>query len=176
MSPNGSPDGIAIGQIGHHSVRAKSSEGAAMRMIVGGVALAAWLVACSPDDATNDLATKQDTAAFASAAPEQLAPEQRTNIIPPQSDQPPPAYVATDMTPTDSTPQCRAGLRAKGATEAELNIVLGPMAGVCPNTGVDEGRIREILMRDWIAAGCRQHTPIEVARALDSGACGGDAG
>jgi hypothetical protein len=81
-----------------------------------------------------------------------------------------------DMSPTDSMPQCRTGLKAAGLTEAELDIMLGPMAGVCPKDGVSEGRIREILITIWTQAGCHQHGPIEVAHALDAGACGGDAG
>ena len=80
------------------------------------------------------------------------------------------------MSPTDSMPACRRGLIEKGLSEAELDIMLGPMAGVCPNNGVSEGRIREILNTIWTPAGCHQHGPIEVAKALDSGACGGDAG
>jgi hypothetical protein len=80
------------------------------------------------------------------------------------------------MSPTDSMPACRRGLIEKGLNELELEIMLGPMAGVCPNNGVSEGRIREILNTIWTQAGCRQHGPIEVAKALDSGACGGDAG
>jgi hypothetical protein len=48
--------------------------------------------------------------------------------------------------------------------------------GVRPNNGVDEARIREIIARDWDAAGCRQYTKEQMLHALESGACGGDAG
>lgn len=113
-----------------------------------------------------------------SEAPAAAQPEAppSTNVIPPQSTDAPPPNTFTDMSPTDSMPACRRGLIEKGLNEAELEIMLGPMAGVCPNNGVSEGRIREILNTIWTPAGCRQHGPIEVAKALDSGACGGDAG
>jgi hypothetical protein len=45
-----------------------------------------------------------------------------------------------------------------------------------PNVGVEEPRIREILAKDWEAAGCKVHTPKAMLKALESGACGGDAG
>jgi hypothetical protein len=80
------------------------------------------------------------------------------------------------MSPTDSSLQCAAGLKARGLTDDELRIMLGPMAGVCPNVGIDETRIRRILSDIWTGAGCTQHTPAEVLKTLESGACGGDAG
>lgn len=145
-----------------------------MRVIVVGVSLL-LLAACPgarPNDAAQVEAPIKEQSEFLAAPAE----EQRANVIPPQSDQPLPAYVQTDMSPTDSMPACRAGLKAKGLNDAELDIMLGPMAGVCPNNGVTEGRIREILTTIWTQAGCHQHGPVEVAKALDSGACGGDAG
>lgn len=151
-----------------------------MRMIVAGVSLL-LLAACpggKPNDVAQDEAArkaaliKEQSEYLAAPAP---AEAPRANVIPLQGGQPP-AYVQTDMSPTDSMPACRAGLKAKGLNDAELDIMLGPMAGVCPNNGVSEGRIREILTTVWTQAGCHQHGPVEVARALDSGACGGDAG
>ena len=74
------------------------------------------------------------------------------------------------------TPQCVAGLKARGLKENELWVMLHTPDGICPNVGVEEARIREILAKDWEAAGCKVHTPKEMLRALESGACGGDAG
>lgn len=142
-----------------------------MRRLATGIAALA-LTACSPDEAP------YEPAAVSSEAPAAEQPEAPppTNVIPPQSADAPPPTTFADMSPTDSMPACRRGLIEKGLTEAELEIMLGPMAGVCPNNGVSEGRIREILNTIWTPAGCRQHGPIEVAKTLDSGACGGDAG
>jgi hypothetical protein len=144
-----------------------------LRLLLGVVAVT--LAACSPRE-TPDEPVKVSSEAPAVAEPEAPAP---TNVIPPQGADAPaqqPLPVLTDMSPTDSMPACRRGLIEKELNEAELEIMLGPMAGVCPNNGVSEGRIREILNTIWTPAGCRQHGPIEVAKALDSGACGGDAG
>lgn len=76
---------------------------------------------------------------------------------------------------TPETPACQAGLKAKGLTASELWVMLHPPAGVCPNVGVTEARIREIV-GFWEAAGCKVHTPKDMLHALESGACGGDAG
>ena len=141
-----------------------------LRLLLGIAAVA--LAACSPGEAPDEpvKVSSEAPAAEPSSAPS-------TNVIPPQSaDQPAPLPALVDMSPTDSMPACRRGLIEKGLSEAELDIMLGPMAGVCPNNGVSEGRIREILNTIWTPAGCHQHGPIEVAKALDSGACGGDAG
>ena len=140
-----------------------------LRLLLGVAAVA--LAACSPGEKPDE------PVKVSSEAPVEPETSQATNVIPPQSaDQPAPQPVFTDMSPTDSMPACRRGLIEKGLSEAELEIMLGPMAGVCPNNGVSEGRIREILDTIWTPAGCHQHGPIEVAKALDSGACGGDAG
>jgi hypothetical protein len=141
-----------------------------LRRLLGSAAVA--LAACSPGEAPDE------PVKVSSEAPAEERPAgSTTNVIPPQStDQPAPLPALVDMSPTDSMPACRSGLIAKGLNEAELEIMLGPMAGVCPSMGVSEGRIREILNTIWTQAGCHQHGPIEVARALDSGACGGDAG
>jgi hypothetical protein len=140
------------------------------RLLTGIAAVA--VAACSPGEAPDEPVKVSSEAPAAETEVPQPA-----NVIPPQSpDQPAPLPVLADMSPTDSMPACRRGLIEKGLNEAELEIMLGPMAGVCPNMGVSEGRIREILNTIWTPAGCRQHGPIEVARALDSGACGGDAG
>jgi hypothetical protein len=138
---------------------------------LAGVLVALTLVACSPGEAPDEAAKVESTTPAAADAPPP------TNVIPPQSSDAPAAPATfADMSPTDSMPACRRGLLEKGLNEAELEIMLGPMAGVCPNNGVSEGRIREILNTIWTQAGCHQHGPIDVAKALDSGACGGDAG
>jgi hypothetical protein len=141
-----------------------------LRLLLGVMAVA--LAACSPGEAPDE------PVKVSSEAPaERPSPSSPANVIPPQgADQTAPLPALVDMSPTDSMPACRRGLIEKGLSEAELEIMLGPMAGVCPNNGVSEGRIREILNTIWTPAGCRQHGPIEVAKALDSGACGGDAG
>jgi hypothetical protein len=142
-----------------------------LRLMLGIAAVA--LAACSPGEAPDEPVKVSSEA----PAAEQPSSSRSTNVIPPQSpDQPAPLPAYVDMSPTDSMPACRRGLIEKGLNEAELDIMLGPMAGVCPNNGVSEGRIREILNTIWTPAGCHQHGPIEVAKALDSGACGGDAG
>lgn len=137
------------------------------------------LAACSPGEAPSE-ASKPEAgapAAIVQVTSEATPPAgEPTHVIPPQSAAAPPPAATADMSLTDSMPACEKGLRAKGLNEAELHIMLGPMAGVCPNNGVSEGRIREILTTIWTQAGCSQHGPIEVAKALDSGACGGDAG
>jgi hypothetical protein len=148
-----------------------------LRRLLGSAAVA--LAACSPGEAPDE-PVKVSSEAPAVVAPEAFAPTPApAGVIPPQSTDAPaqqPLPVLADMSPTDSMPACRSGLIAKGLNEAELEIMLGPMAGVCPSMGVSEGRIREILNTIWTQAGCHQHGPIEVAKALDSGACGGDAG
>jgi hypothetical protein len=139
-----------------------------LRLLIGIAAVA--VAACSPGG------TSDEPVKVSSEAPAEPEAPPPSNVIPPQSTDAAPAPVFTDMSLTDSMPACRRGLVEKGLSEAELEIMLGPMAGVCPNNGVSEGRIREILNTIWTQAGCHQHGPIEVARALDSGACGGDAG
>ncbi len=68
-----------------------------------------------------------------------------------------------------------AGLKPRGLEERAV-VMLHTPDGICPNVGVEEPRIREILAKDWEAAGCRVHTPKEMLKALESGACGGDGG
>lgn len=140
-----------------------------LRLLPGVAAVA--LAACSPGGAP------EEPVKVSSEAPAESEAPPPTHVLPPQSSEAPQAPAAiADMSPTDSMPACRRGLIEKGLNEAELEIMLGPMAGVCPNNGVSEGRIREILNTIWTPAGCHQHGPIEVAKALDNGACGGDAG
>lgn len=91
-------------------------------------------------------------------------------------DQPVRAVAAPAGAGADLAAACASGLAARGLTDNELSLVLKAPEGVCPNAGVDERRIREIIARDWDAAGCTQFTREEMLRALDSGACGGDAG
>jgi len=71
---------------------------------------------------------------------------------------------------------CAEGLVRRGLNENELWLVMHEPAGVCPNAGVDAPRIREIIAKDWEAAGCKQFTQQQMLQALESGACGGDAG
>ena len=71
---------------------------------------------------------------------------------------------------------CASGLAARGAKPNELWLLLREPDGACPNNGVDEARIREIIARDWDAAGCTQFIQDQMLHALNSGACGGDAG
>ena len=142
------------------------------------LATALLLVACSPGETASEAPKAAETSITATQPTQKATPpvSEPTHVIPPQSTAAPPSLATADMSLTDSMPACEKGLKAKGLTEPELHIMLGPMAGVCPNNGVSEGRIREILTTIWTQAGCHQHGPIEVAKALDSGACGGDAG
>ncbi len=71
---------------------------------------------------------------------------------------------------------CVAGLVSRGLSENEIWLVAREPEGVCPNLGIAEPRIREIIAKDWDAAGCTQFTKEQMLHALDSGACGGDAG
>lgn len=71
---------------------------------------------------------------------------------------------------------CSAGLVSRGLQEEELFVIMHEPDGVCPNMGVSEARIREIIAKDWDAAGCTQYTKEQMLHALNSGACGGDAG
>ncbi|MEQ1784964.1 MAG: hypothetical protein ABMA14_26765, partial [Hyphomonadaceae bacterium] len=71
---------------------------------------------------------------------------------------------------------CAAGLVARGVSEPELWIVIGDPAGVCPNNGVTEQRLRKIIADDWAPASCTQFTKEQMLHALDTGACGGNAG
>ena len=99
-----------------------------------------------------------------------------------QCAQSPSANVSMDdyLPPDGVDPQvaeaCAAGLVSRGLKENELWLVMHEPAGVCPNVGVEEPRIREIISKDWDAAGCKQFTKEQMLHAIDSGACGGDAG
>jgi len=70
---------------------------------------------------------------------------------------------------------CAAGLTARGLKQNELWLVMHEPDGVCPNAGVEAPRIREIIAKDWEAAGCKQFTREQMLHALNSGACRGDA-
>lgn len=71
---------------------------------------------------------------------------------------------------------CTAGLAARGLSDAELWLVLGAPVGVCPNNGVTEQRLRDIIAKDWAPASCTQFTAEQMLKAMNSGACGGNAG
>lgn len=83
---------------------------------------------------------------------------------------------ATSDSPQPKWPACAAGLKARGVKDNEIWVMMHEPDGVCPNMGVDEARIRAIISNDWEAAGCVQFTAQQMLHALDSGACGGDAG
>jgi hypothetical protein len=68
--------------------------------------------------------------------------------------------------------ECATGLVGRGITEAEFNVVMREPAAICPNAHVSETRLREIIARDWRAAGCTQLTSEQMLSALNSGACG----
>lgn len=67
--------------------------------------------------------------------------------------------------------ECATGLVGRGVTEAEFMIVMREPAAVCPNNVVSENRLREIIDRDWEAAGCTQLGKAEMLAAMTSGAC-----
>lgn len=94
-----------------------------------------------------------------------------TSTLGSMDDYRPPAGVDPQVAET-----CVTGLVARGLSEKEVWLVAREPDGVCPNLGIDEPRIREIIAKDWDAAGCKQFTKEQMLHALDSGACGGDAG
>lgn len=71
---------------------------------------------------------------------------------------------------------CGTALTGRGLKENELWVMLHDTTGICPNAGVSEARIREILATDWDAAQCTHATKEQMLNALDTGACDGDAG
>jgi hypothetical protein len=71
---------------------------------------------------------------------------------------------------------CATGLAARGLSEAELWLVLGAPGRVCPNDGVTERRLRDVIAKDWAPASCTQFTADQMLEAMNSGACGGNAG
>jgi hypothetical protein len=77
----------------------------------------------------------------------------------------------------NETPECSQALQVNfGLTNRELWVMThDPVVGICPNAGVTEARIREIAAL-WDRAPCHKHTPAEMLHALDTHACGGDAG
>ena len=123
---------------------------------------ALMLAACGPTDGSKP----EPQSAPAAASPEsaQAAPANPGVFIPPAAVDP---AIAT---------ACTNGLKARGLKENELWLMAHTPDGICPNNGVTEARIREILDKDWDAAGCRQYSKAEMLKTLNSGACGGDAG
>ncbi len=91
-----------------------------------------------------------------------------------------PKVAAEEAAPSDIdlkvASACSAGLVTRGLEEEELFVIMREPVGVCPNMGVTEARIREIIAKDWDAAGCTQYTKEQMLHALNTGACGGDAG
>lgn len=70
---------------------------------------------------------------------------------------------------------CAGALTTRGLKENELWVIMHDTSGICPNVGVSEARIREIIANDWDAAQCTHATKEQMLNALDAGACGGDA-
>jgi hypothetical protein len=125
------------------------------------------LAACGPKEETDCCAKPQPPKA-AQAEPAQPAPATPATdpggfVLPPAAE---PALAAA----------CTNGLKARGLQANELMLMAHTPDGICPNNGVTEARIREILDKDWEAAGCRQYSKAEMLKALTTGACGGDAG
>ncbi len=71
---------------------------------------------------------------------------------------------------------CGTNLTTRGLKNNELWVMMHDTTGICPNAGVSEARIREILANDWDAAQCTHATKAQMLNALETGACGGDAG
>ena len=83
--------------------------------------------------------------------------------------------IPSGVTPKQAA-DCAAGLAARGVKDNEIWLMMHEPAGICPNNGVSEARIREIIANDWAPAGCMQFTNEQMLGALETGACGGDAG
>jgi hypothetical protein len=132
------------------------------------LSLAALALACCGPKEEADCCAKPEAPKAAQAEPAQPAPPPTATdpggfVPPPAAD---PALAAA----------CTNGLKARGLASNELMLMAHTPDGICPNNGVTEARIREILDKDWEAAGCRQYSKAEMLRALTIGACGGDAG
>jgi hypothetical protein len=130
-----------------------------MRVIMAGASLA-LLAACGGEPPTDCCAKTRPEAQTQTGAPK---PETADYISPPGVD---PQVAAA----------CSSGLVTRGLEENELWLITHEPDGVCPNMGVTEARIREIIAKDWDAAGCTQYTREQMLNALNSGHCGGDAG
>lgn len=98
-----------------------------------------------------------------SEPPAPLPPEIENFTLPPGAD---PALAVA----------CASALSTRGLKPNELLFMARGPEAICPSKDVSEARIREILNKDWDAAGCKQFTKAEMLKALDSGACGGNAG
>jgi len=137
-----------------------------MRALVAGLAVL-MLAACGPKEET-DCCAKAEAPKTAQAEP--AAPVPSATAADPGGFVPPPA---ADPALASA---CTNGLKARGLASNELMLMAHTPDGICPNNGVTEARIREILDKDWEAAGCRQYSKAEMLKALTTGACGGDAG
>ena len=107
---------------------------------------------------------------------------------------PPDLETLTPPTGVDATAwaACGTNLTARGLKENELWVMMHDTSGICPNAfppacrGAGDAmwtrflphmiRIREIIANDWDAASCTHATKEQMLKALDTGACGGDAG
>jgi hypothetical protein len=132
-----------------------------------GLAIAALMLAACGGKEETDCCAKiqppQAAQAAPSPAPPTAPPDAGGFVPPPAAD---PALAAA----------CTNGLKARGLASNELMLMAHTPDGICPNNGVTEARIRAILDKDWEAAGCRQYSKAEMLKALNDGACGGDAG
>jgi hypothetical protein len=141
------------------------------RCIAAVVTLAILGSACSPEAplaSAADAPAQVDAGSLRNAL---AAADQPPGDGRPDSDR----YVPPTLPDLHELRACEAGLKARGLKPEELQIMLGIAEGMCPNLGVTEARIRQIA-DIWEAAGCRQYTRQQVLHALNSGACGGDAG
>jgi hypothetical protein len=130
------------------------------------------LAACSPPDAGRPEAAASTAAAPAGVTPPGISQADAQAAFG--------AGASVDggefaLVNPDETAACQAGLRSRGLRANEMWVMMHTPDGICPNAGVDEARIREIV-GFWAASGCSRRTPAEMLHALESGACGGDAG
>lgn len=153
-----------------------------MRSVAVGIALLA-LAACAPKEEPTECCAKPTPEASAqapgpAASPEVVIKEPKYNTldVAPLPAEPPsgPQIVMPDI--VYQFEDCTRGLKARGLKPNELWVMANGPQGACPNNGVSEARLREILTKDWEAAGCKQYSKAEMLHALDTGACGGDAG
>lgn len=69
---------------------------------------------------------------------------------------------------------CATNLIGRGLAETEFNAVMRDPAAICPTAGVSGLRLREIVAKDWPAAGCTHLTQDQMLAALTAGRCGRD--
>lgn len=67
--------------------------------------------------------------------------------------------------------QCQDGLSQAGLTNAELELLLGPVDKVCPSTTLSEARIRKLAAIWNVSQACGAARGRDRLLALDSGLC-----